>query len=85
METKWTPGPWSILDSSPTEVRISYIGADGHSLVLAHVFDGHEFDSAKYNAPLIAAAPDLYAALQLAAVMHPYNVTFSAALAKAAP
>lgn len=55
-ETKWTPGPWNIA-------RINYAdiyGGDGEMVAL--VPKGYPRTAA--NAQLIAAAPDLYEALE---------------------
>lgn len=65
-ETKWTPGPWS---THPEELRGGrYWVIDGPVDVQDPECDEplaiHEIDNGKANAHLIAAAPDLYAALE---------------------
>lgn len=66
LKKQHTRGPWAIhpQETAHHEPRISYKGPAGHDLVLAHVFDGDEFGSALANARLIAAAPEMYAALE---------------------
>ena len=62
METKWTPGPWRYdrTNGSPTTGEHMIAGAKpGY---LAEVRDCGSGD-VRANAHLIAAAPDLYAAL----------------------
>ena len=68
METKWTPGPW-IFDNNEGYgqnniwSRMTPTGAGKPGpLVATAVGDSAE---AEANAHLIAAAPDLYAALEL--------------------
>jgi hypothetical protein len=89
-ETKFWPGPWEHTD------RFIY-GRDplGYRLRLAEVFnatDGIAVICKEYHAALIAAAPDLYAALDAALpflISHPNDAGMSrhdlavAALAKA--
>ena len=63
METKWTPGPWRYdrTNGSPTTGEHMIAGAKpGY---LAEVRDCGSGD-VRANAHLIAAAPDLYAALE---------------------
>lgn len=62
-ETKWTPGPWSIDKG--------YIVSE--DLIIATIFP-HFSEADKANAHLIAAAPDLYEALDRAA-QHYHGTT----------
>jgi len=64
METKFTPGPWNVDPDYPGDIQAG--GAE-----IATAFDTHDAvtttadaDTAIANAHLIAAAPDLYAALE---------------------
>lgn len=62
-EMKWTPGPWRI---SAFELRAGsetrwIMAADDFSVACVESRDGEENDA---NAHLIAAAPELYAALE---------------------
>ena len=62
MKTQFTPGPWRVGPTAlvPTVTRIQA----GHALI-ASVYRAGEGDSQREgNARLIAAAPDLLAALQ---------------------
>lgn len=59
MKTQHTPAPWSVTKGSP---QAGIIAAPNRSLGIAEVFGGGETDIA--NAQLIAAAPDLLAALE---------------------
>lgn len=73
-----TPGPWTVGTSHDGFCTVT----DGTKTICtvgaADLFPGIEAD-----ARLIASAPDLLAALKLAAILHPHNVTFSQAIAKA--
>jgi len=65
-EQKHTPGPWSATKQSKTSYRIDTAGEQFPEWKgLAHVFIavGTE-DESKANASLIAAAPDMLAALR---------------------
>ena len=64
METKHTPGPWETPGEDGGERVICYQDSTGKRRTLAHVYDGEEFGSMEANARLIAAAPELLAALQ---------------------
>jgi len=56
-ETKWTPGPWEVIDD------YWIVGPDGGIAEAFHnLYDGTE----AANAHLIASAPDLYEALSMA-------------------
>lgn len=56
-ETRFTPGPWSV---DGTGIGAKVRAADLRILVVRHRLPGDEHEA---NAQLIAAAPDLYAAL----------------------
>lgn len=71
-ETKWTPGPWTLL---PEECGKDYIRIRGTvwggrykiSNVITPTYDGvpdRELTETRANAHLIAAAPELYEALE---------------------
>lgn len=75
-ETKFTPGPWFVLTDHPTNAAVRVCsGFDGwHGGELATLYgpcEGDEDENGVWplgetrmaNARLIAAAPDLYAAL----------------------
>lgn len=69
-ETKFTPGPWEVLLSALQEVYSSR----GEHLFrsVRRDLNGVEYVEQEANARLIAAAPDLYAALEdLLAVVYP--------------
>jgi len=70
MNTKHTPGPWQILDPSgdPFESNTRKVIASGKHGGLICDASVHWYDpvTARANARLIAAAPDLLAALELA-------------------
>lgn len=74
MKNKHTPGPWKML---PEECDRPYIRIRGTSIgdrykianVLTPIYDGvhqREADETRANARLIASAPDLLEALQIA-------------------
>ena len=73
MKTKHTPGPWSGGDSDLQVSTLSVHGkTDGdHSTVCRLVSPEHgmPIDEIMANARLIAAAPDMLEALQLASTM----------------
>ena len=58
-ETRWTPGPWKVNPKTPSTV----VTPDGMISVSWSSTDGHYERLAEANANLIAAAPDLYDAL----------------------
>ena len=72
-ETKWTPGPWEV---KPVELGVPYLRVRGTRLGMRHkvanVLATHdhpairerEIAETEANAHLIAAAPDLYEALE---------------------
>lgn len=61
-ENKWTPGPWmwdgNVWDYDK-ENEAPWLVAEGHSPVITG-----DLHCSEANADLIAAAPDLYAALE---------------------
>lgn len=65
MSGKWTPGPWRVQSTEADDgVSFIYSGAPGDVYCIARMMrftGGPSSDSA--NAALVAAAPDLYAAL----------------------
>lgn len=73
-ETKHTPGPWAIctwashmpLSGWPSEVCADDGEGDGATICMFYRVDLYDFDRAavEANARLIAAAPDLLAALE---------------------
>lgn len=52
MSPSHTPGPWRVINAAPRA---------GHTT--SYLLSGHEWDNAQANARLIAAAPDLLAAI----------------------
>ena len=77
MDGKWTPGPWSLLveQSYRSECTVATIEQEGEDLPYrgmiarlqsAEHIDGIAADELTANAHLIAAAPDLYVALEKA-------------------
>ena len=75
MTTQHTSGPWSVIKGSP---QAGIITAPNRSLGIAEVFGGGETDIA--NARLIAAAPQMLAALRAAleAMGDSYDATDAA-------
>lgn len=66
METKWTPGPWPIKptgDFKRIVIGDGLVEGPGGYEVAEVYSDDCDRDEAMANAHLIAAAPDLYAAL----------------------
>lgn len=59
--TKWTPGPWKHYDDSDSVTRRHEIVALGKTVARIYCSEP-EVDP--YNAHLIAAAPELYEALE---------------------
>jgi len=84
-QPKWTPGPWQA-DGEPWN-RIVWSAGDNRVCFMAHSNGlNDERDLATSN--LIAAAPDLYAALEMAQLWLDFDGRFdmqgiNAALAKA--
>ncbi len=60
--TKWTPGPWLVDAEYPDDVRSIHFGLVAQAYVVPVHRGGGEMR--KSNAQLVAAAPDLYAALE---------------------
>jgi hypothetical protein len=78
---KHTPGPWNY-DRSGYSLYVN----SGRELVTALSMDGKRLETSEANARLIAAAPDLLAALQYAIKQVPELATvpgISDAIAKA--
>jgi dihydrodipicolinate synthase/N-acetylneuraminate lyase len=70
-ETKHTPGPWIFWRFGTGDDKCQDFGVaadvDGNKIVIAHCFGKQSDDfaaDARANATLIAAAPDMYEALQ---------------------
>lgn len=63
-EAKHTEGPWEFRELSPFDDGLGYISADGRDIIHSGVLDLSK-DENLANARLIAAAPDLLAALEL--------------------
>lgn len=61
METKFTPGPWSVHWNDPRPL-VRNIRPPHGSATVAEVF-GQSVNEVEHNANLIAAAPDLLKAL----------------------
>lgn len=72
-EAKFTKGPWSY-GGSVEQVWGGVIESSGYHVASAH---GKNDDECKANASLIAAAPDLYKALELAANSSGFQYMFS--------
>lgn len=71
MGTNWTPGPWAY-DADNQEITMT----DDTGAVIAVVFDGSDLAAAEQldtDGYLIAAAPDLYAAVREAQCPRPCN------------
>ncbi len=63
-DTKFTPGPWQVSGNAVKAIaQVAYCGASGSWSNKGTQVIGD--DEAKANAILIAAAPDLYAALKM--------------------
>ncbi len=67
-ETKWTPGPWSLGRNKSDYMQIDGgLSRPQQHIGLAKVvvaFDGDPYPQGEANADLIAAAPELYEALE---------------------
>mgnify|MGYP003443857007 FL=1 len=91
METKWTPGPWPVKptgDFKRIVIGDGLVEGPGGYEVAEVYSDDCDRDEAMANAHLIAAAPDLYAALAMAQLWLDVDGRFdmrgiNAALAKA--
>lgn len=72
METKHTQGPWEIYYSGSSQhysaVRIT--SAEGHDVAALIIPNGKNAERSAANLALIAAAPDLLAALRAFAVAY---------------
>lgn len=68
---KHTPGPWMDEVLAREGKRFIYGGSGGYSI--GYVFDGRPDDEGRANARLIAAAPDMLAALQFYADEKNYD------------
>jgi len=69
-----TKGPWMALPDNP-KVEAWWHVSDGEDFI-CQMFSKHgEFDNAKANARLIAAAPDLLEALQYVMSAHGEQLT----------
>lgn len=64
-QSKHTPGPWEVMRDHPQTTDIVYIRPSGHSHPEGEItiLFGPIDDEQRANAALIAAAPDLLAAL----------------------
>ena len=62
-ETKFTPGPWFVKRQNPSPTTGEWMIAGSKPGYLAEIRDCGSGD-VQANAHLIAAAPDLYAALE---------------------
>jgi len=87
METKWTLGPWRYDRTNGSPTTGQHMIAGGKPGYLAEARDCGSGDVIA-NAHLIAAAPDLYAALEMAQLWLSVDGRFdmqgiNAALAKA--
>ena len=86
----WTPGPWRIKEGPCHAADCCDLTICGDIFMLAHI-NGPNYAHSQANARLIAAAPDLYAALDwlCRALVHDHNKNIDywtealAALAKA--
>jgi len=59
-ETKYTPGPWELMeDRAPGGLEL---GANGRAI--CEIWRRNKPDTEEANAHLIAASPDMYAALE---------------------
>jgi hypothetical protein len=86
-QIKHTPGPWKVVESVALDYRAPAVyGADGRSLVAIAEGGGREravdAPEARANAHLIAAAPDLFAAIIYSDDAH-WTPAMRAALKKA--
>jgi hypothetical protein len=67
MESKHTPGPWKFGETPSLDGQGIAFEVDTDDFTIAHVYPA--FDSG--NAALIAAAPDMYEALQTVRLVFP--------------
>jgi hypothetical protein len=83
-DEKHTPGPWEVLETRGSRVRIAVIGPD-MEICKRQERHGYVQTEARANAQLIAAAPDLLYALRLVLpwLPRPLHDTDTSAAAKA--
>jgi len=67
MSAQHTPGPWEAVIDSQTPSWVWVAPADWHTRVCRVVLYAYEKEEQQANARLIAAAPDLLAALEAGA------------------
>ena len=79
---KHTPGPWYPHYAKADHCLSSSVWGREPGNQVA-VIGGKSLETMNANAALIAAAPAMYEALQLALVMHPHNETFRLDIAQA--
>ena len=83
MNTAHTPGPWHVGGIRPDSQPIVY-RADGFAIADATVYHTkHGAEEARANAALIAAAPDLLAALRGAVSYYPEDIDAGAEISGA--
>ncbi|MGV6396947.1 hypothetical protein ACTUVN_002642 [Pseudomonas caspiana] len=70
-ESKFTPGPWEAIENGFTKMAV--ISGEGHYLTYAAGNDRMTDQVLEANAKLIAAAPDMIAALELIAGLHDHE------------
>ncbi|MDI9407792.1 MAG: hypothetical protein QM523_00930 [Candidatus Pacebacteria bacterium] len=63
-QPQWTPGPWVRDNNDGYSINRIFADARGHHAIAEIIGDGAETEA---NGDLIAAAPDLYAALETVA------------------
>lgn len=85
-QPKWTPGPWIVFTSEDEWGCDTFVGTLTDTLFDVRPWKGPAWQEA--NAHLIAAAPDMYAALEMAQLWLSVDGRFdmqgiNAALAKA--
>lgn len=65
METKWTPGPWQVIDTVSDDLYVVIPRGENFQSIARVFHNAQKVDEARQaNANLIAAAPDLYKALE---------------------
>lgn len=90
-DTKWTPGPWEVRRKERFNDHVYHVFGDGMHVNAciantAYWLDSDSFSESRANAHLIAAAPELYEALddcvkQLRGIASPMDVPESATAA----